>query len=267
MIAERPLLIDIDARQWINLLSLFSRPEAPLLSLLVCVLDGEHCDKAWHSRQGVLWGFHFPGTDRLEEARQTAGVDYVLCLPRDSLQEIFYHAQAAIQVGDNYAKQMLAMARAIQDSLAVAAVWHPRQPFTLHLPDYESVARRFEKWWPDGATLGFFVYDGKEIFTSAIVGKDNHEINLFTTLDAFGMAQQSLAWREGHQTLAEMIAKTFSPLHAALFIELPTFREMLAGPKPLSFLKLAEKRGRALVTPKPWRLKLLLWAARVFKRL
>ncbi|NLH50172.1 MAG: hypothetical protein GX444_16455 [Myxococcales bacterium] len=267
MIAERPLLIDIDARQWINLLSLFARPRDPLPSLLVCLLDGERCLKAWHSRKGVLWGFQFPGMSHLEEARQAAAADYVLCLPRGALQEIFYHAQSAVLTGENYAKQMLAMARAIQDSLAEVAVWHPAKPIDLRLPDYASTAARLDKWWPDGRTLGFFVFDGKEVFTSAILGKDNHEVNLFTTLDAFGMSQQSLDWREGHKTLAELIAQTFSPLHTSLFIELPTFREMLAGSKPLSFLRLAEKRGRALITPKPWRLRLLLWAARVFKRL
>jgi len=267
MISSQILLTDFDARQWINLLALFAPARTAPKSYLVCLLDGERCLKAWHSRKGVLWEFPFPGTDRLEEARETAGADVVLCLPRGGLQEVFFHAQEAVRPFDDFVKQALDLAENADEALDRVAVWHPEKPFELKLPRYEKINKIFNRFFPDMSTIGFFVFEGRQVHTSAILGKDHGEINLFTTLDAFGMSEQALDWRNNWKALTEMIAQRFAPLRTALFIELSCLRELRAGPRPLTYLRLAEKRGRALIYPKPFALKLALWAARVLKGL
>jgi hypothetical protein len=268
MISGQIVIADSDARQWINLLSLFAvGRQTSIPSILLCILDGERCVKAWHSVKGPLWGFPFPGRDRLEEAREAAGADYVLCLPRGGLQEVFYHAQSAVAPYDNYVKQLFDLINAGREALEHLAVWRPAKPFVPPLPPYAKLEKQFRKRWPDGTTLGLFVFEGRRVFTSAILGKEHGEITLFTTLDAFGLGEQAMEGPVRWRTLAGMIAERFAPLYAALFIELPTLREMRAGPKPLTFLRLAEKRGRALVYPKPLLLRLALWAGRRFRGL
>jgi hypothetical protein len=265
MISPQILLTDFDARQWINLLALLAPAKAPPKSYLVCILDGERCLKAWHSKKGVLWGFPFPGLERLEEARESAGADVVLCLPRGALQEIFYHAQEAVRPFDDVVKQALDMIAAGRDAVDRVGTWYPQKPVDLQLYKYEKLEKYFNKFWPDDSALGLFVFEGKQVHTSAILGKDHGEINVFTTLDAFGMSDQALDWRTNWKALAGMVAQRFAPLHSALFVELSSLREMRAGPRPLTYLRLAEKRGRALIYPKPFALKLALWAGRIFK--
>jgi hypothetical protein len=229
------------------------------------LVEGEHCLKAWHSRKGVLWGFRFAGMDHLEEAREAAGADTVLCLPRGALQEIFYHAQVAVHASDDYDKQLYDLLTAGREALNQAAIWHPAKPFQLNLPPYERITKRFRQLWPDGTTLGFVLLDEGRVHTSALLGKDHGEIHLFTTLDAFGFSEQGLDLRTGPRTVAEMTARRFAPLHTALFMELAAWREMTAGPRPLTYLRLAERRGRAVMYPKPFGLRLALWAARAFR--
>jgi len=263
VIAEQLLMLDIDVTQWVNLLAMFGNGgERP--SLLVCLVDGDRCVKTWHSQKGVLWGFDFPGLDNLEQARAAADAEFVLCLPRGALQEIFYHAQAHVAPSDDYVKQLLNMISHALEAFNRVAVWHPKKPFTLKLPSYEWLERLFARLWPDNTTLGLFVFERRRVHTSLILGKASGQINLFTTLDGFGMAEKSLDFRLGHRVVAELIGQRYASLHTGLFIELPCLQEMRRGPKPLSYLHLAEKRGRALVYPKPFSLRWRLWAARRF---
>jgi hypothetical protein len=266
VLAEQVLVVDTDARHWINLLSLFGKADQPP-AWLICILDGDQCVKAIHTRKGPLWGFAFPGREHLDAAAEKAEADCVLCLPRGGLQEIFYHAQARVKAFDDYVKQMLDLIAGAREALDRLAVWYPQKPFELTLPSYDQMQLRLNKLWPDGTTIGLFVFEHTRPFTSLILGKDGGHLSLITSLDALGMANESLDFRANFQTYGELIASRFAPLHAALFIELASFRELRAGPRPLTYLRLAERRGRALIYPKPRKLRLLLWLARVFKGL
>jgi len=267
VLAEQVLVIDTDVRHWINLLSLFGGADQPRPSWLVCILDGDQCLKAIHTKKGPLWGFSFPGREHLDLAAEQAGADYVLCLPRGGLQEIFYHAQNRVKPFDDYVKQILDLTEGVREALQHVATWYPRKPFELVLPPYEKMQNLLDKVWPDGSTVGFFVFEHTRPFTSLILGKEGGNISLITSLDALGMANESLDFRTNFKTYGELIASRFAPLHAALFIELSSFRELRAGPRPLSYLHLAERRGRALIYPKPRKLRFLLWLARAFKGL
>ncbi|MDP8224665.1 MAG: hypothetical protein P9L99_14990 [Candidatus Lernaella stagnicola] len=264
MIAEQILITDVDARQWINLLAMFGGDGGERPSILVCLMDEERCIKAWHSQKGVLWDFRFGGQGDLEEVRHAADAEFLLLLPRCGFQEIFYHAQSRVDPFDDYLKQLLDLVGGVQDAMDEIGRWYPKKPFTLKLPTYASLDGMFNRLWPDNTTLGFFVFDRRHVHTSVILGKASGQINLFTTLDAFGMGENSLDFRMGHKTVADMIAQRYAPLHAALFIELPCFQEMRRGSKPATYLHLAEQRGRALIYPKPFSLRWRLWAARKF---
>jgi len=266
MIAGQILMADIDARQWINLIELLRPPHREPAPFLVCLLDGERCLKAWHSRRGVLWGFAFPGPDHWEEIRRQYEVDFILALPRGALQEIFHAGQSRVETFDNYVRQLFNLIEGLGAALEQYAFWHPKRPFKLNLPSYEKIEKTFRRLWPDHSTVGLFVFDGEAIFTSVILGKENGEVPLFTTLDAFG-SETPPPGERGARRIAELIAGHFAPLHTALFIQLSTLREMRAGAKPLSFLQLSEKRGRATLYPKPFAIRWRLWAGRVLKRL
>ncbi len=265
MLAPNVLVVDTDVRHWLNLLGLMAGEQTPQPSLLLCLLDGDRCLKALHSKKGVLWGFVWPGDDRLDEALAAAEADALLALPRHALPTIFAEAQAAVTANDNYVKQLFDLVAAVVHTLDEMAFWYPAKPFTLNLPPYEKVEKIFNKIWPDDTTMGFFVFENSRPFTSLLLGKEGGQISLITTLDALGQADQSLDFRHGYQTYADWIAEKFNPLYMALFIELSCFRELRTGGKPLSYLKLAEKRQRALLWPKPWKVRWLLWLARVFK--
>ncbi len=267
MLAEQVLVIDTDVRHWINLLALFGKFNQPKPVWLILLLDGDRCVKAFHTQKGPLWGYAFPGREHLAMAAEQANVEYVLCLPRGGLQEVFYHAQSRVKPFDDYVKQMLDLIGGAREALEELAEWYPHPPDMIDLPDYELMQKLMDKQWPDGTTLGFFVFERTRPYTSLILGKEGGHINLITSLDALGMANESLDFATHYRQYGEMIAQRFAPLHAALFIELSSWREMRAGPKPLTYLHLAEQRGRARIYPRPRKLRFLLWLARTFKGL
>jgi len=266
MLSDRVMVIDTDARHWLNLIGLFSDNKEPP-SVLLCLMEDNHCIKAIHTIKGVLWGFAFPGENKLDQALELAGADYALLLPQRALAQMFYEAQSAVDLHDNYVKQLMDLIAGVKNVLDEQAVWYPEKPYRFEPPAYEKIEKTFNRIWPDDSTIGFFVFENTRPFTSLIVGKEGGKISLITSLDALGMADQALDFRNGYQTYGEMIAQRFAPLHTALFIELGCFHELRAGAKPLSYLYLAEQRGRARLWPKPFKLRFALWAARKFKGL
>jgi len=263
------LVVDIDPRHWINLVNLFKRDEERKKpSVLFLVVENETCLKAIHTIRGPLPGFSFPGMEHLEEIRRENDADVVAVVPSGFVGRAFRDWQEAMVRGEDWDLQIQGIVESLRPLVRKEIHWHPASPFSLPDPlpvkRLERLSRRF---WPDGTCLGFFLFEGKRPYTSLILGKTGGKINLMTTLDAFGLAEGPLDWRTQAGAVADLCRERFGPLHAALWMELGCFREWRTGGKPLSFLHLSIKRGRAAMAPRPLRLRAGMFLARRLGRL
>jgi hypothetical protein len=266
MLSRDIRIIDVDPRHWVNCLGLFRR-EKDKKAFLVLVVDNEKCLKALHSAKGPILGFEFPGVEHLEKIRREQAVDLVAVVPSDLVFRFFSAWQTALRRGDDWDRQIFTMIETAKTFTRRDITWHPAPP--LRFPDInlDRIERILGRLWPDDTCLGFFAFEGKTPFTSLILGKKASKITLLTTLDTFGLADGPLDWRAQKGVVAALCKERFGPLHAALWIELASLRELAAGPLPLTYLHLAQKRGRAALWPRPLAWRILMLLARHFRGL
>ncbi len=267
MLSRDILAVDLDSRHWKNLMRLAPASGAAIAPTLYVFIEDGRCVKAIHNKRGPVPGVDFD-TDRddVEALRVAHDVARVALVPIEAVGEFMHAWQSDFAMELDWDAQILGIVSALFASAKSRITWHPpigRWPALPKLPGAGTLARI----WPDETCVGVFVFDDRVPFTSLILGKSGGKIALMTTLDAFGLADGPLDWKAQHRMVAELCAKSFTPLHAALWIERGAWIEMVAGPRPLSYLHLATRRGRALIWPRPKLWALGLWVARVFRRL
>jgi len=257
-------ILDIDARHWRNLIKLFGSGKDGRGNLLVFQKDGE-CVKAIHTKRGAILDFVLPDKEHWGALLEEIDADRMGIMPIDLPRKFLFAAQGSFFRDDDWDHQIMMIIEALKPFVREEIEWFPGAPNRIPELDPEKIDDYFDKFWPDKSCVGFFVFEGRRPYTSVILGKNKGRIDLFTTLDAFQLADGPLDWGRDAKRVAEICAEIHYPLHAALWIELETLREMTKGGKPISFLRLARSRGRAALWPAPVKWRLYLWLARVFR--
>lgn len=267
MLSRDVLAVDIDARHWRGLLGLFSGAGLVFPPTLYLVMSEGRCVKAIHNKRGPILGLDFEeDRDPAERLLGEYGVERVALVDAALLRRFMHAWQSAFDPAADWDDQIRAIAEAAIAASFDEIRWRPSPPPRPRLPKPPSAG--LLKWgWPDHTCVGLFVFDDKSPHTSLILGKRDGKIALMTTLDAFGLADGPLDRRTQREAVAELCARQFMPLHGALWIEKKTWDEMLAAGRPLTFLRLAERRGRAAIWPKPFAWRAGLALARRLRRL
>ncbi|MCL4234042.1 MAG: hypothetical protein KJ042_05950 [Deltaproteobacteria bacterium] len=267
MLSRDLLAVDLDARHWKNLMRLAPTGGLAIAPTLYVFIEDGRCVKAIHNKRGPMPGVDFDADrDDVEALRARYDVARVALVPVEAIGEFMHAWQTGFSIDSDWDAQILAIVSTLLATAKSRIAWHPpikRWPAIPGLPG----AKVIDRIWPDETCLGLFVFEDRAPFTSLILGKSGGKIALMTTLDAFGLADGPLDWSTQHRKVAELCARSFFPLHAALWIDRGSWSEMVAGPKPLSYLRLATRRGRALMWPLPRLWVLGMWVARVFRRL
>lgn len=261
MISEDIRVVDIDARHWINLIGLFGeplRPGAKRSLALILTKDGRAV-KAVHSRRGLVPGYRLPEKGGLEQARKELGASRVIAAEADLLPRILHAWQSAIDLDDDYARQIMESIRAVLPEIRGGVRFHPPLPFRVRLPSTRTAQRLLDWGFPDGRTLVLGVFEQGGIHTSLILGKDDGDLDLLSTFDALDLSGLDLAdWRGCCEKILQRTAQRFAKPWTGIFMERRTFLEMRAGARPLRFLLEARARGTAVVRPLPLRISLAL---------
>ncbi len=266
MLSPDVKIVDIDPAHWCNLVKLFDSGEMNRGMLLVFEKDGQ-CVKAIHTKRGAILDFVLPEKEHWDAMLDELDAERMGVMSVDLLRRFIYEAQSSFIREDDWDHQMMMLIEVLKPFIREEIAWHPTGPNKIATLDPEKIDAAIDKFWPDGRCVGFFVFDGDAPYTSVILGKDKGKIDLFTTLDAFGMAQTPIDWKAQAKHIAELCASKYSPLHGALWIELSSLREMMRGEKKIGYLRLAQTRGRAALWPAPLKWRLALWLARVFRGL
>lgn len=266
MLDEQVLVVDIDPVHWTRLLSLFDRSWGEGNSTLFLIVEQQNCLKAIHSQKGAILNFDY-GSGDLAALADREGVDFVARVGRDFLQKAFDAGQRDVPLDADYVDQMMTLYNGVIGFTSENMEWYPHRPRKLRPLDYLKAQKNFNRILPDGKTLFFCVTDNSLPYTSLILGKRSGHISLMTTLDAIGLAHTPFDTDADLPEVLDRIREQFDKVHLSFVIEKRCLEEMMAGSKPVTYLNASIDHGRALIHPLRFRLKVLLWVARVFKGL
>lgn len=266
MLDENILVQDIDADHWTRLLGLFDSGEGQTPSILFLIMDQGACIKAIHSTAGAIRGFDYGNGDMAKLAGDH-NADYVATVSREFLQRVFAEGESQVYHGDDYVKQLMGIYNNVIDYTSENINWYPERYRELKPLDYDKIQKVFDRFIPNGKTLFFCVVENGHPYTSLILGKRSGNISLLTTLDAIDMANEPFDTGDDLERILSSIAEKFEQVHLAFIIEKRAFLELLAGTRPVTYLRAAIEHQRAFIHPMTWRLRFVLWAARVFKKL
>lgn len=265
MLDENVLVVDIDPDHWTRLLSLFEK-EKTLPDILLLLIEQNECLKALHLNKGAIRNFHY-GDGDLKQIARREGVEYIARIDRDFFQNVFEAGQENVFYDDDYIRQMITIYNGVINYTSENILWHPARPKNLRPLDYEKIQKLFNRFIPDGKTVFFSVIENGKPYTSLIIGKRSGDISLITTLDSVSKAHEPFDPRFDMQEILDEIAEKFEKVHIAFVVEKRSFEEMLAGSRPVTHLHGALANQRAFLYPMSLKIRLLLWAARVFKKL
>lgn len=266
MLDENILVIDIDPEHWARLLGFFGNEKRDNPSILLLLVEKGVCLKALHLETGAILNFDY-GTGDLAKIADREGVDFVGRVDRGFLQQAFAAGQRDVHFDDDYVSQLMTLFNSVIDYTEEEIAWHPHRPRDWRPLFYERAQKLFDRFLPDGRTFLFLLVHQGRPYTSLILGKRSGDLSLMTTLDTIGRAHEPLDPETDLPQIIETIEEKFEPVHLTFVMEKRAFEEMLAGRRPITYLRAAIRHGRAFLEPFRWRLRLVLWAARVFKKL
>ena len=266
MLDENILITDFDPDHWNRLISLFVRQESKDRSILLLMVENGHCLKAIHQQKGAMLNFDY-GEGDLSFIAERESVDYIARISPDFFRKVFHAGQADVLYDDDYISQIMTIYNGVLSVTSEEIEWYPKRPHPFRQLNYEKAQKILNRFLPDGHTFFFCIIDDGRPYTSLILGKRSGDISLLTTLDALDAANEPFDPETQMEDILDRIEDEFEPVHLSLVIMRKSFEEMLAGNRPVTHLCAAIKHGRAYLTPLRFRLKLLLWAARVFKKL
>lgn len=266
MLDEKILIIDVDPDHWTRLFTLFGKKSSRRSSILFLIVDQGVCLKAIHSEKGALLYFDYEPGD-LAALAEREQVDYVARVERDFFQKIFAASQQDVNYDSDYIEQLMTIFNGALGYAAQNITWYPHRPVKLRPLRYDRGQKLFDRFLPDGKTFFFCVLDEGRPYTSLILGKRSGNVSLLSTLDALGIAHDPFDPQSDLDEVTDRIQELFEKVHLSFVIERRTFQEMTAGRRPVTYLCAAMKHGRAFMEPMRFSMRLILWAARVFKKL
>ncbi len=266
MLDENILVVDLDPDHWTRLIKLFADDGKDKPSILLLMVEQGACLKAINLEEGAILGFDY-GNGNLSKIAEREGVDFVGRVGRDFFQEAFAAGQQDVHYDDDYVNQLMTLFNGVIDYTEEAIEWYPERPRDLRPLNYDKAQKLFDRFLPDGKTFLFLLVDEGKPYTSLILGKRSGHMSLMTSLDAIGRAHEAFDPETEMFDIIDAIEEKFEPVHLSFVMEKRSFEEMLAGRRPVTYLTAAIKHGRAFIEPLRFRLRLILWIARIFKKL
>ena len=256
MLSPDVRIVDIDGAHWANLLALGRRPGGRRGGWLLVFVDGKRVVRAIHTRDGavdpaaVAW--RGPGTP-LEPIRRAHDAGRIVVVDEGGLAALFERAESLLGPGQDYVEQLLNVMRAVRLKNGDGLWIEPRTLSRFPIPSYAAVQHTFDRLWPDGRTLVFYVVDEANdgVHCSLILGKQRGDIELVTTHMAIaGEAHIGKDWRHrGYKDVLAAVRERFGPAHLGVFLDVAGLERIGRGPRGALAREIA--RRHVVVEPAP----------------
>lgn len=202
------------------------------------------------------------GTDgaALSRLRKEQGLAFAVALASDALPELTAEIQRQLRPQDDLVAQGLTALRVLQRALGKDVVVSPRLLGALPLPPYDLLQRTFDRIFPAGRSLLFYVFDGARVYSSVIVRKRGADVDLVSSQRAFD-AELRVRGLADLPRLRKLVAERYGEVHICLGVPLSAWRRFVAGDRSALARALASRQ--AVLDPAPAWLRALIGAGAV----
>ena len=285
MLDENIQVIDIDARQWVNLFALLTgsffrtekKRETKPGSRLLIVHEQGKVIKALDSRRGII-------TRELEEISpqdlnhlaKELGANLIIALERGALRKLVSRAEGGLNLSLDYVAQLLEYYQSFRELVLEGKILlYPRIP--LRELKYQGLLNLLKIAVPEEKVIILVVFDpeaedlsGLPIFTSLILRiRKGHQLDLLTTTEALGdeRLKKIQDWRKDYHKIIRLAEEKFGSVFLGIFTCTGALRELAERPRKEWSKSLTEflRQDKIIINPYPLRLKMLLRMGKFFK--
>ena len=285
MLDENIQVIDIDARQWVNLFSLLTgsffrtekKRETKPGSRLLIVHEQGKVIKALDSKRGII-------TRELEEISpqdlnhlaKELGVNLIIALERGALRELVSRAESGLNLSLDYVAQLLEYYQSFRELVLEGKILlYPHIP--LRELKYQGLLNLLKIAVPEEKVIILVVFDpeaedlsGLPIFTSLILRiRKGHQLDLLTTTEALGdeRLKKIQDWRKDYHKIIRLAEEKFGSVFFGIFTCSSALQELAGQPRKELLKSLTKflKQDKIIINPFPLRLKMLLRMGKFLK--
>ncbi len=285
MLDENIQVIDIDARQWVNLFSLLTgsffrtekKRETKPGSRLLIVHEQGKVIKALDSKRGII-------TRELEEISpqdlnhlaKELGANLIIALERGALRELVSRAESGLNLSLDYVAQLLEYYQSFRELVLEGKILlYPRIP--LRELKYQGLLNLLKIAVPEEKVIILVVFDpeaedlsGLPIFTSLILRiRKGHQLDLLTTTEALGdeRLKKIQDWRKDYHKIIRLAEEKFGSVFFGIFTCSSALQELAGQPRKELLKSLTKflKQDKIIINPFPLRLKMLLRMGKFLK--
>lgn len=196
----------------------------------------------------------------LGRLRKERGLAFVVALATEALPELAAEIQRQLRPRDDLAAQGLAALRLLQRALGRDVLVSPRLLGALPLPPYDLLQRTFDRIFPAGRSVLFYVFEGTQLHCSAILRKRGGDIDLVSSQRAFD-AELRVRGLADLPRLRKLVAERYGEVHICMAVPLSAWRRFVAGDRSALARALASRQ--AVLDPAPAWLRALIGAGAV----
>jgi hypothetical protein len=250
-------LLDVDATQWTNLLSIlpFFEAERGVLSL---VYQGTEILGAVHSRQGDRNDLKGPLTTpgaKAQQLRDREEVDAVVMLEQTLPSYLLAKVQAMFKPDTDILAYVEKVREAAEEELGRRLHVWPREFWTYNVLTLLHNVQRLLEGLPEDLLILLVVFREEEVWTSLIVQMTQGRIQRVTTTKALGPLEAPITdWHRDYTRILEQMKRKGQQPAIGFFTDDETLRFLLRSTTPLDFLRQARRKGQVVLDPLPGRL-------------
>jgi hypothetical protein len=249
----------IDPAAWSNALKLLAPPSrgggrsrAPL----ILFIEGGACVKAARIGEGRIdpATIEWTGPHSLGKVRRAIGAPIAAALEAGALDKVVGTLEGRLDGRADLAAQWMEGARILKAELGKTVHLDPDPLSLVPVPSFDVLQRTYDALIPDDSSVGLFVFDRGELWTSLIGEKRSGDVVRVTTHAALGVARPD--FRGGRQReLLDAMARNVARPFAALFATREAWRA-ISGPEPGALARQLAAREAVLDPAPPWLLAL-----------
>lgn len=251
-----------DARSWANLLGVFASSPPPTddavpdraQGSLFVVHDGNgNVLKALHTRKGRLRGVEYVGPSDLARIAEAERVRFAMALRDGAVDEITERLALRLSREDDYATQVLALARVVRElhDAQVLTVWPPSLT-AFPMPTAGMVRRALDVVFPSEHAVVLALFEQERLWTAVVLRRRAGRVDLVAGPDVIARLCGPLGgdWRRDYRIVLAGVERGIAPVHLGLFADVDDARRLLRSDTPGSWAKAALVRD-VVVHPMP----------------
>ncbi|PIE19785.1 MAG: hypothetical protein CSA65_00895 [Proteobacteria bacterium] len=196
----------------------------------------------------------------LSRLRAREGLAFVVAVHSEAVPRLVAELSTQLTPDDDPMAMGLMAARTMQRALGRDVLLSPRLLGSLPLPRYELLSKTFNRLFPDGRTMMFYVLDEGRVWTSVIWRKRGGHVDLVTSQAALDEQLRVRNLADVAKARA-LVTRRYGAPHLCLAVPLGAWRRFVAGDRSALARALAIKQ--ALLDPAPTWAHALIGAAAV----